>query len=67
MKNQYEQQCNAVALSQMGVPVLDVLSVETLPALQEWVGQEKALQVPYPDIAGAVVDRVLEAHAPVFA
>jgi uncharacterized protein (TIGR00661 family) len=67
MKNQYEQQCNAVALSQMGVPVLDGLSADTLPALQEWVGQEKALQVPYPDIAGAVVDRVLEAHAPVFA
>lgn len=67
MKNQYEQQCNAVALAQMGVPVLEGLAPVALPALCEWVGSDGALQIAYPDIAGAVVDRVLEAHAPVFA
>jgi len=63
MKNQLEQQCNAVALAKMGVVVLESFNLDAAPALQEWVLSDHRVPVNYGDIAGEVVDRVLEEHA----
>ena len=65
MRNQLEQQCNAVALEGMGVPVLECFSSESVLKLQEWVDTDRIVQVDYGDIAGEVIDRVLEEHAAV--
>ncbi|MEJ2585146.1 MAG: glycosyltransferase family protein, partial [Robiginitalea sp.] len=65
MKNQLEQQCNAVALSEMGVPVLHDFNAQSVYPLREWINSNKVLEVDYGDIAGEVVSRVLEAHAPI--
>ncbi len=59
MKGQYEQQCNAAALGKMGVPVVEFLSEEALPAIRAWVASNHRVQVDYPDVAGTVVDRIL--------
>ena len=37
MLDQYEQQCNACALEQLGVPVLPCIDKYAIPVLQEWV------------------------------
>lgn len=65
MKNQLEQQCNAVALSEMGVPVIYTFNDLAVPGLQEWVASDQVVEVDYRDIASEVINRVLEEHAPV--
>jgi uncharacterized protein (TIGR00661 family) len=67
MKNQLEQQCNAAALAEMGVPVLDCFDAGAVTFLKEWVETDQRIAVDYGDIAGEVIDRVLEEHAPVLA
>lgn len=62
MRNQYEQQCNAAALKQMGVTVLDALSREVLPKLKEWIETKKSVQVYYPDHTDAIITQILDTH-----
>ena len=64
MKNQLEQQCNAIALAEMGVPVLASLNAQVVPQLKEWVASEHLVEVDYGDIAGEVIERVLEESVP---
>ena len=65
MRNQYEQECNALALSQMGVTVLDSLDLDSLGALRQWVASSYAVRMDYKDIAQDVIDLVLQEHAAV--
>ena len=60
MKNQYEQQCNAAALSQMGVPVISVLRGSSLGELQKWVRSQKIVSVDYKDHQESLLDHVLQ-------
>ncbi len=64
MKQQYEQQCNAAALTQMGIPVIKNLKDKHLGALDEWLHQGQAVPVDYPDRTGAVLDQLLAEQAP---
>jgi uncharacterized protein (TIGR00661 family) len=65
MKSQLEQQCNAAALAGMGVRVLESFTTESAAELSVWVDTGSTVTMPYEDIAGAVVDRVLEEHSAV--
>lgn len=60
MKTQYEQQCNAAALKEMGVPVLKSLKLKHLSKLRDWVQSERKIEVYYPDLTESIVDRILE-------
>ena len=60
MRNQYEQQCNAAALAEMGVLVLDRLDDTALRSLHAWLQAEPLPRMEYPDVAPVVVDRILE-------
>jgi uncharacterized protein (TIGR00661 family) len=59
MSGQYEQCCNAEALSQMGVLTLPSLRRKHLPKLEEWLASESRLRVNYPDNADEVVAMIL--------
>ena len=59
MKGQYEQACNAVALCEMGVPVLRKLSAKRIEEVRRWVLSEDSVAVDYPDETQAVVDRAV--------
>lgn len=63
MKFQYEQQCNAFALKQFGVPVIWGSNKNWLPALKNWVISGEALQVDYPDETAMVIDRLVKQFA----
>lgn len=59
MKGQFEQQCNAVALAEMGAKVLPSLKRKHLPALKAWLAEESKIRVNYPDNADMLVSRIL--------
>ena len=59
MKQQYEQQCNAVALAQMGVPVIKNFKDKNLDKVDQWLHQDKTVPVNYPDQTAAVLDQIL--------
>lgn len=60
MKGQYEQQCNATALKEMGVTVVKSLKMKHLDKIKAWVDSDSKLSVYYPDITENIIDRLLE-------
>jgi len=63
MKFQYEQQCNAFALKEMGLPVIWSSDKNWLPILQKWVLNPQEHQFNFPDETAAVIDKVVKAFA----
>lgn len=64
MKNQYEQQCNAAALAQMGVRVYDALHAGNSLAVIKWINSGQPVKVDYPDHKNAIVSAVLNQYSP---
>ena len=65
MKNQYEQQCNAAALLDLGVPVIKKLRKKRLPELNDWIfGTTPPPAVDYPDETREILEHVLKTHLP---
>lgn len=62
MKNQYEQQLNAAALKEMGVPVIKNLKPKNRDVINEWLENGRVIPVDYPDITQEIVDRVISKH-----
>ncbi|MGE0636962.1 MAG: glycosyltransferase family protein [Bacteroidia bacterium] len=62
MKIQYEQQCNAEALKQMGVAVMKSLKKKHRPVLQEWLNSDTVVKVDYPDNVSEIVDVIFRNH-----
>lgn len=60
MKGQYEQQCNAAALNEMGVPVIKSLKKKHLDNIRAWVDSDIKVDIFYPDITENIIDRLLE-------
>jgi len=59
MKGQYEQQCNAVALKEMGVPVLKSLKLDYVEKIKDWVENGKIIKVDYPDQTEQIINSIL--------
>jgi uncharacterized protein (TIGR00661 family) len=62
MKGQYEQQCNAAALKEMGVPVLKSLKLENVGKIMNWIQNGSTVDVDYPDNTEAIINTILAAH-----
>lgn len=62
MKGQYEQQCNAAAVADLGVPVIKSLKTKYLPAVQDWVDHGEAIKMDYPDQTAEIIDQVLSGY-----
>lgn len=62
MKGQYEQQCNAAALSEMGVPVIKSLKNKRLPKIKKWVAGAGRVEVDYPDRTDEILQMIIEKH-----
>jgi uncharacterized protein (TIGR00661 family) len=63
MKTQYEQQLNAAALKQMGVPVVKSLKPKHNEVILDWINNGKVIPVNYPDTTQAILDLVFEKHS----
>lgn len=60
MKNQYEQQCNAAALAEMGVKTMKSLKKKFAGHIQDWLENDRPVQVHYPDQTDNIVKMVLQ-------
>ncbi|RZA01680.1 MAG: glycosyl transferase [Sphingobacteriaceae bacterium] len=60
MKNQYEQQLNAAALKQMGVPVIKSLKPKHNDTILEWLNNGQPIRVNYPDNTQQILDMLFE-------
>jgi uncharacterized protein (TIGR00661 family) len=65
MKGQYEQQCNAAALKEMGVPVIKSLRLKHLEKIQHWIKEGEIIEVDYPDNTAEIINKVLIENTPV--
>ncbi|MEO8795512.1 MAG: glycosyltransferase family protein [Daejeonella sp.] len=62
MKNQFEQQCNAEALRQMGIPVIQHLDGNFVPALKKWLSEKLVLEFNFPDQTEAIVGNMVKKY-----
>ena len=60
MKGQYEQQCNAAALKDLGIPVIPTLHLKYLKQIQEWVNNQDQIEVDFPDNTDLIVNQILK-------
>ncbi len=62
MENQYEQQCNAVALKAMGIPVVKKLKEKNYEKIYDWLNSDYKLEISYPDVTELIINRIFEMH-----
>jgi hypothetical protein len=60
MKGQYEQQCNAAALAESGVPVIKSLKKKYIAKIKNWTENTQFIPVSYPDITEEIIDQLIE-------
>ncbi len=63
MRFQYEQQCNAYALKQLGYPVIWGSDKNWLLHLKEWIKCKQEHQIQFPDDTAAVISKVVQTFA----
>jgi uncharacterized protein (TIGR00661 family) len=63
MKNQYEQVCNAVALKELGVPVIKRVKKRSLKKIEKWLDSSKTVDISYGEVAPKAVDRLMKKFA----
>ncbi|SOU86331.1 glycosyltransferase family protein [Tenacibaculum dicentrarchi] len=62
MKNQYEQQCNALSLKKMGIPVLKTFNKKQLSKIITWVDTKQNIKVNYPDVTEDILDTIISPY-----
>lgn len=65
MSGQYEQQCNAAALRQMGVEVMKKFKKKHLGKLSVWIESNHVVAVDYPDCIEDILTEIVSKHAKV--
>ncbi|MEZ4775922.1 MAG: glycosyltransferase family protein [Bacteroidia bacterium] len=60
IKGQYEQQCNAAALRELGVHVIPKIDNFTLSYLTDWVCEGRSIQIDFPDQTEKIVAGIFE-------
>ena len=58
MKNQYEQQCNAMALKEIGVPVIYDFNKNNIKKLKDWISSKKIIRVDFSESPRKVVNQL---------
>lgn len=60
MQDQYEQQCNAAAMAQLGVPIMKRLHPKYREQMQSWLDEKNPrIEVDFPNQTAAIVDEML--------
>jgi uncharacterized protein (TIGR00661 family) len=60
MKKQYEQQCNAAALNEMGVTVIKSLKKKHLKIINDWLLQRQQIEVDYADNTLEILQEIIK-------
>jgi uncharacterized protein (TIGR00661 family) len=62
MIGQYEQQCNALAMKEMGVTVVKEIDAHFVQTATNWVQNTQPLDIHFPDVTGEIVDSLIKKH-----
>jgi uncharacterized protein (TIGR00661 family) len=60
MKGQYEQQCNAAALKEMGVPVIKSLKKKYLAKIDAWLNYDDIISVNYENNTEEIIEMIFK-------
>ncbi len=63
MRFQYEQQCNAYALKQFGLPILWGSNHDWLPTIKKFIAEPQEHNFIFPDETAAIIDQVVNTYA----
>jgi uncharacterized protein (TIGR00661 family) len=63
MTGQYEQQCNALAASKMGVPVIYAIDDNFTGHINKWIEDDKRVEVNFPDETAKIIDNMIKQYA----
>lgn len=63
MHGQYEQQCNAAGLADLGVPIIPNLDKKYEEDIRQWIHTGKPVQVSWPNITHDIIAEIVEKHA----
>jgi len=63
MTGQYEQRCNALAASKLGVPVVNEIDDNFTTRINTWLGDDKKITVNFPDETARIVDDMIKKYA----
>jgi uncharacterized protein (TIGR00661 family) len=63
MTGQYEQQCNALAASKLGVPVVHHIDSHFTEHLQKWIADDKKIIVDFKDETAQIVENMVKQYA----
>lgn len=63
MQGQYEQQCNALAASKMGVPVIKVIDETFVSRINTWIKSDERVWVDFPDETAEIVHNMVTRYA----
>lgn len=59
MKNQYEQQCNALSLKEMGVTVLKKFNKRQCEKISKWIKSNKIIEIEYSDNTEDILEAII--------
>jgi predicted glycosyltransferase len=59
MKGQYEQQCNAAALEQLGVKVIKSFKEKHLARIKQWVSEDQMISIDFPDNSESLIEKIM--------
>jgi len=62
MTGQYEQQCNAAALAEMGVPVIPRLENKYVDTILHWIKNLNSVHTNYTNNTESIIDMIIEKH-----
>lgn len=63
MRFQFEQQCNAYALKQLGLPVIWGSNKKWLPIIKDWVANPQKHKFSFPDETAQIIDDMVKKYA----
>ena len=63
MRNQYEQLCNALAASKLGVPVITEIDGQFVTHINNWISSDRKIVVDFPDETAQIVDNMIKRYA----
>ncbi|WP_461450764.1 glycosyltransferase family protein [Mucilaginibacter sp.] len=63
MTGQYEQRCNALSASKLGVPVVNEIDGHFNGHLTSWLNDDKKIQVNFPNETAQIVDDMVKKYA----
>jgi uncharacterized protein (TIGR00661 family) len=63
MRGQYEQQCNALSASKLGVNVVESIKPDFVSRINNWLADDRRIDVNFPDETAGIIDKMVKQYA----